>query len=51
VITAKVLLEKNPHPSDAEISGAFESLVCRCGSHVRIFAAVRRAAAEMKRSV
>jgi aerobic-type carbon monoxide dehydrogenase small subunit (CoxS/CutS family) len=23
---------------------AFEGLVCRCGSHARIFAAVRRAA-------
>ena len=50
VMTAKALLEKNPNPTDAEMRRAFESLVCRCGSHVRIFAAVRRAAAEMKRS-
>jgi aerobic-type carbon monoxide dehydrogenase small subunit (CoxS/CutS family) len=27
---------------------AFESLVCRCGSHARIFSAVRRAAASMR---
>ena len=50
VLTAKALLDKNPHPSDAEMRSAFESLVCRCGSHVRIFSAVRRAADSMKRS-
>jgi nicotinate dehydrogenase subunit A len=50
VLTAKALLDKNPHPSDEEMRNAFESLVCRCGSHVRIFEAVRRAADEMKRS-
>ncbi len=50
VLTAKVLLDKNPHPSDEEMRSAFESLVCRCGSHVRIFEAVRHAADEMKRS-
>ena len=50
VLTAKALLDKNPHPSDEEMRSAFQSLICRCGSHVRIFAAVRRAAAEAKRS-
>lgn len=48
VLTAKALLDKNPHPTDEEMRTAFEPLVCRCGSHVRIFAAVRRAAGEMK---
>ena len=50
VLTAKALLDKNPHPSDEEMRSAFENLICRCGSHVRIFAAVRHAADEMKRS-
>jgi len=50
VLTAKALLDKNPHPSDEEMRNAFENLICRCGSHVRIFAAVRQAAEEMKRS-
>jgi nicotinate dehydrogenase subunit A len=50
VMTAKALLDTNPHPSDAEIRGALERLVCRCGSHVGIFAAVRRAAESAKRS-
>ena len=50
VLTAKALLDKNPRPSDEEMRTAFQSLICRCGSHVRIFAAVRQAADEMKRS-
>ena len=49
VLTAKALLDKNPHPTDAEMRAAFESLVCRCGSHVRIFSAVRRAGNAMQK--
>src|SRR5579862_1117988 len=48
VMSAKALLDKNPHPTDAEMRTAFENLVCRCGSHVRIFSAVRKAADAMK---
>jgi nicotinate dehydrogenase subunit A len=44
VMTAQALLNKNPHPTDAQIRSAFQGLVCRCGSHARIFRAVRRAA-------
>jgi nicotinate dehydrogenase subunit A len=44
VLTAAMLLDKNPHPTDRDMRNAFESLVCRCGSHERILAAVRRAA-------
>ncbi len=47
VLTAKALLDKTPNPTDAEMRSAFESLVCRCGSHMGIFAAVRRAAAAL----
>jgi nicotinate dehydrogenase subunit A len=43
VLTAKAMLDRNPHPSDDDMRRAFETLVCRCGSHARIFAAVRRA--------
>jgi len=50
VLTAKALLDKNPHPTDAEMRRAFEGLVCRCGSHVGIFTAVRKAAESSKRS-
>ncbi|MDE3154432.1 MAG: (2Fe-2S)-binding protein [Acidobacteriota bacterium] len=44
VLTAKALLATNPHPTDEEIRRACQGLVCRCGSHVGIFAAIRRAA-------
>lgn len=50
VLTTKALLDKTPHPSDDEMRAAFQNLICRCGSHVRIFAAVRQAVDEMKRS-
>ena len=47
VVTAKALLDKHPQPTAEQMKTAFEGLVCRCGSHVQIRAAVRRAA-EMK---
>jgi nicotinate dehydrogenase subunit A len=46
VMTAKALLDKTPHPTEQEMRAAFSGLVCRCGSHVSIFAAVRRAASQ-----
>jgi nicotinate dehydrogenase subunit A len=49
VMTAKALLDKHPHPTDEQVKAAFEGLVCRCGSHAGIRAAVQRAAG-MKRS-
>src|SRR5690349_1213078 len=50
VLTAKALLDKHPHPTDEQMKAAFESLVCRCGSHVQIAAAVRRAASAGRRA-
>jgi nicotinate dehydrogenase subunit A len=44
VMAAKALLDKVPHPTDAQMQAAFEGLVCRCGSHIQIMKAVRRAA-------
>ena len=49
VMTAKALLDKEPHPTDRQMRQAFESQVCRCGSHTRIFAAVSRAARDSNR--
>lgn len=46
IMTAKVLLDKNPHPSDEEIKRALEGNLCRCGSHLRVIRAVKRAAGE-----
>jgi nicotinate dehydrogenase subunit A len=46
VLEAKVLLDKNPHPSDMEIKQALNSNLCRCGSHLRVIRAIQRAARE-----
>ena len=44
IMTAKALLDRNPHPRDDEIKQALVNNLCRCGSHLRIVRAVRRAA-------
>jgi nicotinate dehydrogenase subunit A len=44
IMTAAALLERTPHPSEAEIRAGLRGLVCRCGAHMRMFRAVRRAA-------
>ncbi len=44
IISAAALLWKNAHPGDAEIRQALDGNLCRCGSHLRILRAVRRAA-------
>lgn len=43
VLNAKVLLDKNPHPTDTEIKQALNATLCRCGSHLRIIRAIKRA--------
>jgi nicotinate dehydrogenase subunit A len=45
IMSAKVLLDKNPHPSDDDIKRALDPNICRCGSHLRVIRAVKRAAA------
>ena len=45
IINAKVLLDKNPNPSEEEIKKALDPILCRCGSHIRVMRAIRRAAA------
>jgi aerobic-type carbon monoxide dehydrogenase small subunit (CoxS/CutS family) len=47
IMTAAVLLEKNPQPSDDEIRAALAGLKCRCGAHLSILRAIRRAASAM----
>jgi nicotinate dehydrogenase subunit A len=49
VLVSKVLLDKNPNPSDQQIRQGLDGLICRCGSHVSVFNAVRRAADAMKK--
>ena len=47
IMSAKVLLDSNPSPSDAQIKEALSKNLCRCGTHLRIVRAIKRAAAEM----
>ncbi len=45
VMTAAAFLKKNPKPNDAEIREAMTGLKCRCGTHMAILRAIKRAAA------
>ena len=44
IMTATALLSRNPHPKESDIRTALAGNLCRCGSHVRVIAAVLRAA-------
>lgn len=48
IMTSAALLAKNKDPSEAEIKDALAGNLCRCGTHQRIVAAVRRAAVAMR---
>ena len=44
MMTAAALLKANPTPSDGEIRKTLTGLKCRCGTHLSILRAVKRAA-------
>jgi nicotinate dehydrogenase subunit A len=44
VMGAKALLDKNPHPSVADIKRSLNSYICRCGTHLRVIRAIQRVA-------
>jgi aerobic-type carbon monoxide dehydrogenase small subunit (CoxS/CutS family) len=44
IMTAAALLKEKPHPTDAEIREGLSGLKCRCGTHMAILRAVKRAA-------
>ncbi len=44
VMTSAAFLAKNKNPSETEIKRALAGNLCRCGTHVRIVRAVKRAA-------
>jgi nicotinate dehydrogenase subunit A len=46
VMHAKALLDRNPHPTVAEIKEALTGVLCRCGSHLRVIRAIQRASEE-----
>jgi aerobic-type carbon monoxide dehydrogenase small subunit (CoxS/CutS family) len=47
ILTAKVLLDKNPNPTDEQIRRGMAGALCRCMTYYRIQAAIKRAAKVM----
>lgn len=44
IMTTAAFLWKNPQPTDQQIREALDGNLCRCGTHLRIIRAVKRAA-------
>jgi aerobic-type carbon monoxide dehydrogenase small subunit (CoxS/CutS family) len=50
IMRAQALLDADPAPSEVQIRAHMQPNLCRCGTHMRILRAVRRAAGPMGRS-
>lgn len=44
IVRAQALLERNPHPTEQQLREHMEPNLCRCGTHMRILAAIREVA-------
>jgi isoquinoline 1-oxidoreductase subunit alpha len=44
IMSASALLASTPHPDDSDIDAAMAGNICRCGTYVRIRAAIKKAA-------
>jgi len=44
IMRAQALLDRTPHPTEAQLREHMEPNLCRCGTHMRILAAIRQAA-------
>ena len=44
IMSAAALLERTPHPTDADIDAAMTGNICRCGTYTRIRQAIHEAA-------
>lgn len=47
IMTAKALLDRIPHPSEAQVRNELSANLCRCGTHLEIIRAVMLAARQM----
>jgi nicotinate dehydrogenase subunit A len=47
IMTTNALLDKNSKPSDAQIKQALAGNLCRCGTHIPIVRAVKRASGQL----
>ena len=50
IMSAKDLLDRNPHPTAAEVREGLAQNLCRCGTHGRIIHAVLRAAESARKT-
>ena len=50
IMTAAAFLKEKPKASDAELREALKDLKCRCGTHVSILRAIKRAQSEMNKA-
>ena len=48
MLTAKAALDANPKASDAQLRQALATVLCRCGTHTRMYKAIRRYAQEVR---
>jgi len=48
IMNAKVLLDRHPNPTDAEIREGMNGALCRCMTYYRVQAAIKRAAVILK---
>jgi nicotinate dehydrogenase subunit A len=50
IMQSAALLAQNSNPTDDQIKSELANNLCRCGTHLRIVHAVKRAAAEMRKA-
>ena len=50
LMSAQALLATNKNPTDADIDMAMSGNICRCGTYGRVKAAIKTAAAEMRKA-
>jgi nicotinate dehydrogenase subunit A len=50
IMTTVALLANTPNPSDLQMQQALSGNLCRCGAHIEIIDAVRRAVALMSKT-
>lgn len=51
IMSGVALINKNPNPSEQDITRSMEGNVCRCGTYPRIVTAIRKAAQSIKGGV
>lgn len=49
IMRAQALLDRNPSPTDEQIRAHMRPNLCRCGTYMRIFRAIRAASAALRR--